>query len=493
MRSRKYLAALLAALCLALTACQSIRVTGPAPTLIPGEPERKSQNEPMRAFTRTVGLYYPQSDDLSLRRRTSEIVCEEGMWLPEVLVRSLLEPVDEPGLVTPFGGNAELRSIASCNEMLVVELDFDEHLESKLLHASVLALTRTLTQEAGAESVLLLRDGARVRLRGALSNPVKGEVSLREDLWEAQTVFLEKGFVTGELSQHFESGKSRQILFYPDRTGAYILCRETELPEARINASSLRQLLEEVPEVGMESLAQRFSLTLEDCERAALGDASQGLRVRMSAPDDLLSDKRALRQLRALTFLNIRANDAGLEAVAIELNGQSLQELLEDDGAWYEGESVREQFGEEITLYFLSRDRQSLTPVRRTVSFSDSISPEAWMRELLKGPDAYDPAGLLPVFPEGIGPEDLLRVETDGVNAVLDFSESLEAAYPVSDETMERMMVYAIVNTLTEDVWIQRVLLQVEGRQVDSLGGQLYLGTPLMRNPGLIRREDEKG
>jgi len=479
-----------ACLCLVLSACRG--GGAPAPTVLPGEPARESRSEPVRAFARSVGFYYPQADGLALERRTAEIVCEEGMWLPEVLTRTLLEPVDDPDLLTPFGGNAELRSIASCNEMLVVELDYSESIDAGTLHASALALARTLIRETGAESVLLLKDGARVRLKGVMTNPVRREVCENEQIWEAQTAFLQKGFVPDEYAGGVSVQTEPRILFYPDETGNFILCSETGDPAGRMTETVLEEILHQSPDGELTSLAERYGLGLQACSRENLGDGRIGLAVELSAPESLLSDTEALRRIRAILYLNVRSNDSTLAALSLTVADRSVQEILGDYETWYAGENVREQFGEEITLYFLSSDRQSLVPVRRTVSFSDSISPEAWMRELLKGPGAHDPGNVRSVFPDGFGPEELLYVETDGINAVVNFTSELEDVYPTGDETMERMMVYAIVNTLTEDAWIQRVLLRVDSRQVDSLGGSLYLGTPLMRNPGLIKTTEEK-
>ncbi len=492
MRSDRTIRALTALMmCLLLSGCSTIHPNAPVPTLIPGEPIRSSSGESMRAFTRAVGMYYPQEEGLSLQRRTAEIVCEEGMWLPEVLVRSLLEPVDDPKLITPFGDGAELKYISSCSEMLIVEIDYADSLDSKILHASALALARTLIQETGAESVLLLKNGARVRLKGTVANPISALVCEDESAWEGEKVFLEKGFVPDEFADSFVMREEKRILYYPDVSGSFILCRETEDWTGRMTRRDMEMLLNEKTDPDLESLADRFGLSLDGFSRESLGDGKEGLYVSLRASDPSALDGDDLRLIRGILFLNMRINDRTLSALSLEIDGEPVREALGEDDIWYEGQEIRAQFGEEITLYFLDRDGQDLIPVSRTVSFSDSLSPEAWMRELLKGPDRFDPEEARGVFPPGIGQKDLLHVETDGVNAVVNFSSALESFYPVEDETMERMMVYSIVNTLTEDAWVKQVLIHVDGRQVDNLGGRLYLGTPLMRNPGLIRITEE--
>lgn len=75
-----------------------------------------------------------------------------------------------------------------------------------------------------------------------------------------------------------------------------------------------------------------------------------------------------------------------------------------------------------------------------------------------------------------------LRVE-DGV-AYADFSKELAQKRQGSYEEM--MLVYAIVNTLTEFPEVKKVQILVEGRKVVSLSGHMDVETPLTRNLTLL-------
>ena len=81
-----------------------------------------------------------------------------------------------------------------------------------------------------------------------------------------------------------------------------------------------------------------------------------------------------------------------------------------------------------------------------------------------------------------------LRVE-NGV-AYADFSRELASRRQGSYEEM--MLVYAIVNTLTEFPEVQRVQILVEGKKVVSLSGHMDVEAPLERNLTLLRDAQAK-
>jgi len=484
MRTRR-LAAVISALLvgLQLTACSDMGLTAaPAPTLIPHEPQRTQSVLPMSAFTKTVGMYYPRMDMSDLERKPMEIVCEEGLWLPEVLVHGLLEPVGDPTLYNLFGGAAQLNSITSCSGMLIVDLDYPEKVNDRELFASVLAMSRTLSLEAGAKSVLYLHNGSRIPMKGLISNPMSADLSLSTDTWTLQKFYLENGYFGAQFGGSYTPQEEQQMLFYADASGQHILCESLVIPTRRMSASLVDLLLSREPADGQGSLAERYGLTLASF--SFLQEDVSCARVELLTDLDCREEYPMIRDLCAL---NLRMNDEKIKTVEIFVNGEPLQDEP------YDASSARDRFGESMTLYFLKPEAGALVASSRVVSFAQSISPTAWMQALLEGPGAYDEPGLVGTFPEGIGAQDLIRVETDGMNAVVDLSARFSEAYPWDDPFMEKMMIYSAVNTLTRDNWIQQVIFRVEGQQLDHLGGELYLGTPLLSNPGLVVYEpDEK-
>ena len=56
------------------------------------------------------------------------------------------------------------------------------------------------------------------------------------------------------------------------------------------------------------------------------------------------------------------------------------------------------------------------------------------------------------------------------------------------DEAEERVLVYAIVNTLCALPDVSEVAILIEGERVETLSNGIYLKTALMENPGMVRK-----
>jgi len=95
---------------------------------------------------------------------------------------------------------------------------------------------------------------------------------------------------------------------------------------------------------------------------------------------------------------------------------------------------------------------------------------------LILGPQNVDSvSSLYPVLPQALRDADLLGVSLDGDTLVLNFSSQLTALCEGMDETQERLLIYSLVNTLTELRNVKKVSLYIMGRQPDTLAGALFL------------------
>lgn len=134
----------------------------------------------------------------------------------------------------------------------------------------------------------------------------------------------------------------------------------------------------------------------------------------------------------------------------------------------------------EITLYFADSEGNGLSPEVRTIEKVEGIARAA-MSELIEGPTAGN--GLLPTIPQGTSLLDI-NVKSDGL-CIVDFSSELLGE--VSGELIsDELMVYSIVNTLTEFPTVERVEFRIGGEAVNSLGDNISVTAPLYANPGLV-------
>jgi len=136
----------------------------------------------------------------------------------------------------------------------------------------------------------------------------------------------------------------------------------------------------------------------------------------------------------------------------------------------------------EVTLYFAGSDGNSLKPEIRVIEKSEGIA-RATMEELIAGPTPGN--NLLPTIPQGTSLLDI-NVTGDGL-CIVDFSSELLGE--VSGEVIDdNLMVYSIVNTLTEFPTIERVEFRIEGEPVETLGANISASAPLYPDPSLIKQ-----
>ena len=91
------------------------------------------------------------------------------------------------------------------------------------------------------------------------------------------------------------------------------------------------------------------------------------------------------------------------------------------------------------------------------------------------------------VLPGELGDADLLGIGLDGQTLLLNFAPHFAAASEHLDETAERLLIYAVVNTLCELPAVRSVSFYINGTQPETLSGALYLPGKFMKNGSLVR------
>ncbi|HHV62173.1 MAG TPA: GerMN domain-containing protein [Firmicutes bacterium] len=80
----------------------------------------------------------------------------------------------------------------------------------------------------------------------------------------------------------------------------------------------------------------------------------------------------------------------------------------------------------------------------------------------------------------------VLGVSIKDHTAYADFSREIQTRFPGGSRT-EELMVYSIVNTLTQFPEIKSVQILVEGKKIDTIGGHIGIMQPLTRDERLVR------
>ena len=127
-----------------------------------------------------------------------------------------------------------------------------------------------------------------------------------------------------------------------------------------------------------------------------------------------------------------------------------------------------------VLLYFADADTEKLVSEYRKINILDTQPIEQYiLTELIRGPKIKGHTGLLPKN------ADIVSVETtDGV-CYVNFKKSLASK-------QRTLMIYSIVNSLTERNGVNSVQFLIDGKKSDN-AGEPDISTPLYRNESIIK------
>ena len=124
----------------------------------------------------------------------------------------------------------------------------------------------------------------------------------------------------------------------------------------------------------------------------------------------------------------------------------------------------------EVKLYFVGPDGKSLVVDERSIDKTESMARNT-LQELIKGPAENEN---LPVIPEGTRLRDI-NLKPDGL-CIVDLSSQARQA---GNADQERLMVYAIANTLGQFPTVKDVSFMIDGQKVKTIAGFLELSSSI--------------
>jgi len=138
-----------------------------------------------------------------------------------------------------------------------------------------------------------------------------------------------------------------------------------------------------------------------------------------------------------------------------------------------------------ITLYFGIKDTTLLMEVNRMVNEAQVWSANVRLYELIKGPQTGEGDDAWPCFPAGISEADILGTNVRQSTIEVNLSRNFKLRCEDMSANEEMLMVFAMVNTLTDMQGISTVQFFVEGEKTEALAGHLYFADLFIKNPGL--------
>ncbi len=196
---------------------------------------------------------------------------------------------------------------------------------------------------------------------------------------------------------------------------------------------------------------------------------------------------KTLTQLEQITYVTIQVNGENL----LDNGGETVGIMTADTFIDNTGEEMKNYEETEVTLYFANSAGDGLIKVNRTLMYNTNISKEKLVvDQLIKGPLQQSnlvSGGIFPV----LNPQTrILSVNVkDGICYVNLDSSFLATPYNVSTD----VIIYSLVNSLTELPGVLKVQLAVEGETKIRYQEVHDLSVPFEPNAQIVQSPDGEG
>lgn len=444
-------------------------------------------------------LYFLAADGTTLMPVTRSITARGGERRAQAALSALLKgPQDgETGVIWPQLGTARsVRLLEISSGVATVDLPADARmLPQETLYAVRMAIANTLTEFSEVSYVNVLIGGREEGFDLGGTLPV-GTITRTED--------LDTGTHYHRMDEQRLSGEGVTLLttlYFPSEDGDYLL---PEVRNVRYQQAApieyLYTLLEEIGKGTENPLASRdvpapldYIREMPEIVRTEDG-AYRAIEIRFAADlDDALSWAGLTRGIYiAMLTDTLMGFVPGVEGLKVAIGEEEITALdaahTPDHQAMAFAQTLatRGDFagyvGAPAVLY--AREENGDKLVRISCVLRQALADDP--RERLVGLMRLEEDETVFALPSGLENADVLAVhvgeERIAVNLSARFRQQIEALEPNAG----RAAVYAMVNTLTEDMGGRQVVFFFEGEQAGTLDGALEMRGSFMRNPGMV-------
>ncbi|MFZ5974892.1 MAG: GerMN domain-containing protein [Bacillota bacterium] len=284
-------------------------------------------------------------------------------------------------------------------------------------------------------------------------------------------------------------------LYFMDTRGMLLL---PEVRNCRVTSANLAKVvLQELIKGPANTATQQPVLStgaapLSDPVESVNADGTKTITINLSGQP--YQDLFIVKGYEALPYAAIVYSITGampdVSSVAFQVNGKTVTKIGKTDIKG--GRMTRKMFedyqGQSIKLYFPNEQMDTLIPVERALNGLDANIGIEWMHALIIGPLEREDERAWPVLPSQITESDIVSVKLSEDLAIINVSKHFanvckQKAFSLEEESI---LIYSIVNTMTDMPGVKRVQFLVEGETVDTLGGSINVRGPVMRNVGII-------
>ena len=449
-------------------------------------------------YTREVTLYLPSHDGISLTAVSGQAVCSPVRPDAESIVRALLSHAGT-NEASSLGGSVRLSLYGtspvevSCNIATVNLSASALQLDREKFYVVCQAIANTLTVLEDIEYVNVLvvnkpvgLDIANTLPMGTLSHSNAQDLGAVYNQHMSRRVGSSENAAatpfTANVTLYFPLSKSegmvsevRSMSFENQLTADMIVSILQEMASGPKNAS--------IDAPPLPLLADLLTSTPVQTSNDSIGGKLISLDFASNLDDMLDAYGISRRQSMASICYTLCTFFPNVSGIQVSINGTPVDTLLLSEDETIESAGnilLRSDFSDLLydycSLYFSTGDSKTLTSSKRPIPYSLCTNPRRLLHELSLGPQAGDSSPeLLPVMEfSSIADTDLLGLALNGSTLLVNFAPSFSSVRQDMTTEEERLLAYAIVNTLCIDERIKGVCFFESGNQFEGNPGGVY-------------------
>ncbi|MBN2880317.1 MAG: GerMN domain-containing protein [Clostridia bacterium] len=428
--------------------------------------------------TKTVTMYFPDLTSSSLLRIVKEVnIVQGGSEIYAIASKLLSSTVtEEDNYKVPFNGEINMDKITVSRNLAIVNLtgDFTKFSEKEFFNG-IIAVVNTLCELKSIDYVEIMINGRQMQNRGLLVNPM---TTMDESL---HLIYLDHINIIEDDERRLS--KDKNILYFLDKNSNFLIAEITNISVSRENAADdLFKLLKNEPYYGsgMQSCVPQNALIASSSITSPPEVDGSVLTIRLESPKYETMDNKTRYMMCGGITLTLLSYYDNVAALQIFINGQpALEETL------LTKEMFIANIGQIVTVFLPNRDLEYLIKIDFAMSQTRYNDPEERVKEIILA-DSDFKTNTSKITTENIVEDDILSVFVHDSCCVVNVSENLYDEISVLPYGNRKMFVYSVVNTLTAFENISSVQFLVEGRIGETFGKDIYIETPMLKNPGLV-------
>lgn len=525
MKILKQTALLLAVLMLAMALYGCVTENDYPPALVLRDQTPPERDENADSGTFETELFFLSQDDKSLKKQTRVVEYDTQTSRAEAAIQALISgpETDPTGIHNSVPSLFRVNRVELCGDVCNVYFEGDSFIptETEWLRIRA-AVAATVAAAEGINSVnvfLFERQLGYYNYSLGTMSPLEEELSVYLRNMSRTYSYLNTAESGVNIVEDTQYGTQSIALYFANTEGTLLSARNAEIsyPEGIKKTQLIEMIVEQLSGGDTEgtlepSLPADFKL-LQEPTVIYSGKTEDGredtesdciVELVIAQPEAANYNETLMCGALTMTISSFIPNVSGVRILIAEETQQTGQTPSPEENDQESGITVLRVLGEKafrnidftdllghtVNLYYPDEDGLVLRKTSRIIPQTTTYDPLVRLQELLSNVSEQG-MSYAPFTADDI--QDVYVV--DGV-AVIDwapgFSETLRA-YLENDSTMEvsrreSMFIYGVVNTMTDMPMISSVWMLEDGKKIEKIQN-IYLGSALVRNPGLIVEE----